>query len=374
MKNIPAPAAHILKFIYRTETGHDAPECYDVVYGHNKTAKPLTRMTFDEVVAGGPDRTRRFGSSAAGAAQFMRDTLDKPKVAGDLKAQIGLTGNELFDADLQDRMAFHLLKRRGYDKFMAGTIGIVAFGKGLAQEWASFPVLAATKGAHRQVARGETFYAGDKLNKALIKPEQVETLLREAKAMSGSTADDVEAAPTTITDAETISRVQAQLWTLGYTEVGSKRPDGTFDGKIGTMTRSAILAFRNENGLPDGAFIDDAMLAALWTAKPRNISPSRADAAPAVVRDQLPEARAAWWTKLVSWVTGGTAAAGVAFDGVLDNLDGARGWLEPFKATIGDVPTWVWFAILGCGALFLWQKSRKGEVAIQTAYQTGERR
>lgn len=370
---IPAPAAHILKFIYRTETGKDAPECYDVVYGHNKTAKPLTRMTFDEVVAGGPDRTRRFGSSAAGAAQFMRDTLDAPKTEGDLKGQLGLTGRELFDADLQDRMAFHLLKRRGYDKFMAGTIGVVAFGKGLAQEWASFPVLQSVKGQHRKVARGETYYAGDKLNKALITPEQVERLLREAKAMDGDVVTD-EPVDATITDAATIARVQEQLWALGYTEVGSKRPDGTFDGKIGTMTRSAILAFRNENGLPDGAFIDNAMLAALWTAKPRDIAPSRAEAKPADVREQVPEARAAWWTKISSWVAGGVSVAGATVSGVLDNLDGARGWLEPLKNTIGDVPTWVWFVILGAGALFLWQKSRKAEVAIQTAYQNGERR
>jgi len=376
-KSIPLTAAHILKFIYRTETGHDAPECYEVVFGHKqaKLSKPLTRMTFDEVVAGGPARTKQFGSSAAGAAQFMRDTLDAPKTSADLKGQLGLTGDELFDADLQDRMAFHLLKRRGYDKFMAGSIGVVAFAKGLAQEWASFPVLQSVKGAHRQVARGETYYAGDKLNKALITPEQVEELLREAKAMAGKSIEqgsDISTAA--IIDPETIARVQGQLWTLGYTEVGSKRPDGTFDGKIGTMTRSAILAFRNENGLPDGAYIDDAMLAALWTAKPRDISPSRADAAPAAVREQLPEARAAWWTKISSWVAGGVSVAGATVTGVLDNLDGARGWLEPLKNTIGDVPTWVWFVILGSGAFFLWQKSRKAEIAIQTAYQTGERR
>jgi len=180
--------------------------------------------------------------------------------------------------------------------------------------------------------------------------------------------------PSVITDPETVARVQAQLWTLGYTEVGSKNPDGTFDGKIGTMTRSAILAFRNENDLPDGSFIDDAMLARLWTAKPRDISPSRAAATPAIVRDQIPEARAAWWTKVSAWVAGGASAIGIGIDGILDNLDGARGWLEPLKNTIGDVPTWVWFVILGAGALFLWQKSRKAEVAIQTAYQTGERR
>lgn len=372
--SIPAPAAHILKFIYRTETGHDAPECYEVVFGHKqaKLPKPLTSMTFDEVVAGGPARTKSFGSSAAGAAQFMRDTLDKPKVAGDIKAQMKLTGNELFDADLQDLMAFHLLKRRGYEKFMAGTIGVVAFGKALAQEWASFPVLESTKGAHRQVARGETFYAGDKLNKALISPDQVEALLREAKAITDApVSEPIE--PVKV-DKETLARVQAQLYALGYTEVGSKRPDGTFDGEMGTMTRSAILAFRNENGLPDGSFIDQDMLAALWTAKPRKIPSARTDATPAVVREQVPEAKAANQSKLGAWVLGVPAAIGTVVTGVLDNLDGARGYLEPVKQFASDIPTWAIFAAVAGAAFFIWQRSQKAEQASSDAFKTGERR
>lgn len=56
------------------------------------------------------------------------------------------------DPNLQDRLGYHLLKRRGYEQFIAGLINRTEFGTRLAQEWASFPVLAATKGAHR-VAR-----------------------------------------------------------------------------------------------------------------------------------------------------------------------------------------------------------------------------
>ncbi|MBA4161110.1 MAG: hypothetical protein C0515_03295 [Novosphingobium sp.] len=88
-----------------------------------------------------------------------------------------LTGNELFDPDLQDRLGFALLDRRGYESFATGKMSVVAFGLGLAQEWASFPVLADCKGAHRMVVRGETYYAGDHLNKALITPETVEAIL-----------------------------------------------------------------------------------------------------------------------------------------------------------------------------------------------------
>ncbi len=65
---------------------------------------------------------------------------------------------------------------------MSGQIGVTEFGKRLAQEWASFPVLAATKGQKRTVQRGQSYYAGDGLNKALVKPEKVEAVLDQVKA------------------------------------------------------------------------------------------------------------------------------------------------------------------------------------------------
>ena len=58
------------------------------------------------------------------------------------------------------------------------------FGKRLAQEWASFPVLAGTKGAKRTVARGQSYYAGDGLNKSLVTPEKVEAILRNVLAVA----------------------------------------------------------------------------------------------------------------------------------------------------------------------------------------------
>ncbi|MFS2326353.1 hypothetical protein U2P60_13220 [Brucella sp. H1_1004] len=65
------------------------------------------------------------------------------------------------DPDLQDRLGYHLAIRRGYNDYISGNISRTEFGRRLAQEWASFPVLAPTRGAHRALQRGETFYAGD---------------------------------------------------------------------------------------------------------------------------------------------------------------------------------------------------------------------
>jgi len=188
---IPNGAAILLASIREIETGKADRSAYDVIYGHKqgKLAKPLTSMTYGEIVDAQKGWSKNHGSSAAGAYQFMRATLI------DLaKANPSIDGNDLFAPELQDQLGYQLLLRRGYDEFMAGKIGRVEFGKRLAQEWASFPVLAPVKGAHRNVQRGETYYAGDKLNKALVSPERIERLLDQVKA-AGTAAPPAPAKP-----------------------------------------------------------------------------------------------------------------------------------------------------------------------------------
>lgn len=182
MTTLPASAAILLAAIRQNETGRKDASAYETIYGHNEKhlPKPLTKMSLDEVIAAGPGWTRAYKSSAAGAYQFMNATLK------DLKASLGLIGTETFSPAFQDRLGLALLKRRGFDGFMAGTIGRNAFGLGLAREWASFPVLADTKGQKRAVKRGETYYADDGLNKALVKPETVETILTQVKLATGN--------------------------------------------------------------------------------------------------------------------------------------------------------------------------------------------
>jgi len=178
---IPPAAAHLLHFISRTETGKTDATTYQVVYGHNqgRLSAPLTAMTLRQVLAAQKGWTRQFGSSACGAYQFMRQTLQG------LKTELALSDGQKFDADLQDRLGYHLLKRRGFALFVRGKISATEFGRRLAMEWASFPVLAKTKGAKRTVQRGECYYAGDGLNKALVKPEEVEAVLDEVKRLAG---------------------------------------------------------------------------------------------------------------------------------------------------------------------------------------------
>lgn len=153
--------------------GIEAPKGYGTIFGNkqSKLAKPLTEMTLDQVMVAQKAWSKNHGSSAAGRYQFMRATLIG------LISELGLRGSQKLDADLQDRLGYHLLKRRGYDDYMAGKIDRIEFGKRLAQEWASLPVLANMQGAHRKLVRGQSYYAGDALNKSLTSPEKFETVL-----------------------------------------------------------------------------------------------------------------------------------------------------------------------------------------------------
>lgn len=173
MDTVPTGAALLLAFIRETETGRADRSAYNTIYAHKESRlpKPLSTMTLGAIIDAQKTWSKNYGSSAAGAYQFMRATLI------DLSKVMNLSGMLVFNADLQDRLGYELLKRRGYAEYMAGKIDRTEFGKRLAQEWASFPVLAPCKGAHRTVQRGETYYAGDKINKALVDPARVEQVL-----------------------------------------------------------------------------------------------------------------------------------------------------------------------------------------------------
>lgn len=172
--SIPDGAAILLDFLADFESNGD----YDIIYGNHQKAlgHPITTMMIDVLLAAQKVWGRQWGSSAAGRYQIMQQTLQG------LKMSLKLSGMELFSPDMQDRLAYQLLKQRSYASFATGAIDAVQFARKMAQEWASLPVLAQTQGAHRNIARGETFYAGDRLNRALVSPEKFEAILAKSRA------------------------------------------------------------------------------------------------------------------------------------------------------------------------------------------------
>jgi uncharacterized protein (TIGR02594 family) len=75
-----------------------------------------------------------------------------------------------------------------------------------------------------------------------------------------------------------VREVQTRLRGLGYHEVGKA------DGIMGPRTRSAILAFRDDNSLPLVPIIDVALADALASASPRQVAPERGAGVPAESR------------------------------------------------------------------------------------------
>lgn len=135
----------------------------------------------------------KSASTACGGYQFLRRTLVETMTG------MELTGTELWDEDLQDRMAVHLIENRGLPGYLAGQLTREAFANNLAKEWASLPVVTAIRGANRQLAIGETYYAGDRLNKAFHKPETILALLDAIRWPPQRPVQPVPVAPAPVT-------------------------------------------------------------------------------------------------------------------------------------------------------------------------------
>lgn len=252
-RTIPDGAAILLAFVRRTEVGRDDRASYDVIYANkqSKLRRPLTSMTYGDIIDAQKRWSKNHGSSAAGGYQFMRATLI------DLaKANPSISGTDLFRPELQDELGYQLLLRRGYDLFMAGKISRTEFGKRLAQEWASFPVLAPTKGAHRDVPRGSSYYMGDKLNKALVSPEKVEAILDRVKAAGKVVVAVPEPKPEPGTvivekpvvadpgELETPASKSKTVWTWLLTAIGAPiAAFGNLDWRVQLAIVAVIVAF-----------------------------------------------------------------------------------------------------------------------------------
>lgn len=116
----------------------------------------------------------KLRSSALGRYQIIRTTLRATR------EQLSLTGKELYDAEMQDRLGCYLLGLRGIDKYLAGRLSEDTLLANLAHEWASLP-LPSGKGA----------YGGQR---AAVTPAQVRAVLAEVRARhkAGQPVETVE--------------------------------------------------------------------------------------------------------------------------------------------------------------------------------------
>ena len=149
-------------------------------YFSERYQKPLDKLTVSEVqdIQSGGYGTREV--FAVGAYQIIPDTLNEAVAA------LGLTGNEVFDQALQDRIAIEYLaadKRPKLRDWLNGVEGVTReeAAEAFAQEWASVPLLSAktrvVNGVTHNLRRGESYYKPEGNNADAHTPEELERLL-----------------------------------------------------------------------------------------------------------------------------------------------------------------------------------------------------
>lgn len=243
--------------------GYDTSLAYGRFSGGEKK---LSLMTLDQIEAlqgkmlNHPEN--HFNSSALGRYQIVRKTLRG------LKAQFGLRGSDLYSADLQDRLAVALIKRRGRDV------------TGLRNEWASLKNISAAAILAKYDEQLPVSYpdpdpepgSDDALERFVellkrlglgaglaIGNGQFEDPPPQLMLKPGDRGPDVKA-------------LQEALSSRNY-QVGK------IDGVYGTLTTGAVAAFQVDYKVPADVpgSVDNATWAALREAPGRPLSDDRAN-------------------------------------------------------------------------------------------------
>lgn len=151
----------LLELIAKGEAVQGRDPYLSVYPGHIEPV--LTQLTLAEVQQYQRQRiSQGFRSSAVGKYQFIQATL---------RECIGYLNLDpvrvCFTPDVQDALIVARLERvRRYSDWKAGTLETDRFMINLAKEFASVPVPYRMKGASRTVTKGQSYYAGDGLNRA----------------------------------------------------------------------------------------------------------------------------------------------------------------------------------------------------------------
>lgn len=127
----------ILDLIGKSE-GTDKGREYNETLGYGAYTgghKDLVSMTLAQIDALQTKMLpNKLNSTALGRYQIIRTTLRT------IKKTLKLSNNELFNEDMQDRLACFLLGQRGIDKWLGGSLKEDTLISNLAHEWASLPM------------------------------------------------------------------------------------------------------------------------------------------------------------------------------------------------------------------------------------------
>jgi muramidase (phage lysozyme) len=187
----------LLRLIADGEAVRSNPYC-SVWPGH--VEPELTVMTLSQVESYQKQRIKDGRkSSAVGKYQFIKSTL---------KECVGYLGCDpmrtVFSRDVQDALIIQrLIKFRKYDQWKAESIDTGKFMIFLAAEFASMPVpydipagSIYKNSPRRNLKKGQSFYAGDGLNKANHDPDHLYQALEDIKAGGSGEVQEIDVTTT----------------------------------------------------------------------------------------------------------------------------------------------------------------------------------
>ena len=165
----PVSAKPLLDLIARVESKGN----YNAYFGNaGNTSIKFTEMSIADVLSWQEDFIAAgHPSSAVGRYQIISTTLKG------LVQQLNIDTNQPFDEAMQDKMAIALLERRGATEYVNNQIDERQFAAELAKEWAALPRVVGDRPE-------QSYYAGDGLNRALVKVDEV---LRAVGGVSAKT-------------------------------------------------------------------------------------------------------------------------------------------------------------------------------------------
>jgi conjugal transfer mating pair stabilization protein TraG len=135
---------------------------YNAYFGNpTNTSIKFTSMTISEVLTWQEQFVQQGNpSTAVGRYQFIDSTLKG------LIDETGTKETDIFDKELQDKLAYALLERRGIREYVDEKINRETFAHNLSKEWAGLPKVIGDNPE-------QSYYSGDGLNKAQVDVHEV---------------------------------------------------------------------------------------------------------------------------------------------------------------------------------------------------------
>lgn len=135
---------------------------YNAYFGNaNNSSVRFTEMPIEDVLEWQRSYLEQGNpSNAVGRYQFIEPTLRG------LVGEMNIDGRQIFNEELQDKLAIRLLERRGVHEYLHGQITREELAHNLSKEWAALPRVMGGNPS-------ESYYADDGINEVQVSVDQV---------------------------------------------------------------------------------------------------------------------------------------------------------------------------------------------------------